>query len=431
MKVYNDTILEPEHRGGVVIIGNFDGVHRGHQSLFEAARKYASDHQCPLGVMTFTPHPTQFFQRQADSPFLLTPEPLRSELLHNFGADFIVIQNFDKDFAAIRAHHLIERILVKNMGVRAIIAGNDFGFGQNREGNVDTLKAAKDFETIVVNLSAEQENHTAYSSSLIRAKLVEGDIELANQIMGHAFTVVGSVFRNQQLGHTLGFPTANIWPMASQIVPRHGVYAARVATTDGRILDAVVNVGVRPTTEQHLLMYEAHLFDFDEAIYGQTLRIALLHFLRDEQQFPDLNDLRNQIDQDRQTAFNLLANTPKDDPVHTPIQQRVTQGQQLSARQHRTIQTGVFRRLVQHLRNHPEAQNIDMMIVAAFCRNCLANWYADEAVKLGVTLERDEAREIIYGMPYEQWKEQHQIEQKPEKLALLKELEQKRTRDNH
>ena len=418
MKLYRTSTIDTTHRGAVIVIGNFDGVHRGHHALIEAARDYAVQHQCPLGVLTFAPHPRQFFAQKSE-PFLLTPDQLRIDLLHRWGFDFVVMQTFDADFTEVKALHFIERILLADMGVAAVVVGEDFGFGQHREGNVTVLQHRTEFETIAVHEVQDHDLGVAYSSTKIRALLGEGKIRLANEMMGHAFTVMGTVFRNEQVGRELGFPTANVRPMPHQIPPKLGVYAGRVLLNDGRVFDAAINWGLRPSVADRGLMYEAYLFDFDEDLYSQTIRIALLEYIRPEVAFQGIEALQKQIAEDCRQVARVLADIPSDSPVGSPITPNLPRLSFLSQSQRTAVEAATFRRLVQHLQQNPQVQNIDLMLLADFCRNCLSKWYETAAAEQGVVLDKAEARRRIYGESYADWKAKHQTEATPEQLAAL------------
>ncbi len=418
MRLYRTTKLHPEHRGAVIMIGNFDGVHLGHHALIEAVRAYATEHECPLGVLTFEPHPRLFFAQKPE-PFLLTPKQQRSDLFQGLGFDFVVMQPFDADFTELKALHFIERILLADMGVSAVVVGEDFGFGQHREGNVDALQHRSEFDTIVVHEVFDNDLGVAYSSTKIRALLGTGETRLANTMMGHAFTVTGTVFRNEQTGRELGFPTANVRPMLNQIRPKLGVYAGRVRLNDGRVFDAAINWGLRPSVADRGLMYEAYLFDFDEDLYSQTIRIALLDYIRPEVTFAGIDALKEQIAQDCRQVAHILAEIPADSSVGCPITPEIRKLPLMSASQRTAIEAATFRRLVQHFQQHTEVQNIDLMLLADFCRNCLSKWYEAAAAEQDVTLDKATARAIIYGEPYADWKAKYQTEATAEKIAAL------------
>lgn len=418
MKLYQTSQLDAEHRGAVVMIGNFDGIHAGHRALIEAARNYAEEHQCPLGVLTFEPHPRQFFAPKSE-PFLLTPGLLRGELFQAQRLDFAVMQPFNADFTEMRALHFIERILLNNMAVKAIVVGSDFGFGQNRKGGISDLQHRQEFETLVVSEVADQKTGVVFSSTQIRTLLSNGKTHLANTMMGNAFTVIGTVFRNEQTGRELGYPTANIRPMSHQIRPKLGVYAGRVQLEDGRVFDAAVNWGLRPSVADRGLMYEAYLFDFDEDLYDQTIRIALLDYIRPEMKFQGTEALKEQIALDCLEVRRILADIAAETPLGRPINRDDSETSILTQAQRTAIEAATFRKLVQHFQAHPEVQNIDLMLLADFCRNCLSKWYQAAAEERGITLETAVARESIYGMPYEDWKAKHQTEATAEQQEAL------------
>ena len=427
MRHYASTQVGQDHRGSVVVMGNFDGVHRGHRVLIDRAKVYASEHHCPLGVVTFSPHPRLFFNRDKNKPpMMITPDSLKEDIFAAQGFDFYVALPFDRTLANISAHAFMERILVHGLGVKAVVIGQDFGFGHHREGGVLDLQQQKSFETMVVQEVLQDDQAMPFSSSVIRLQLQEGNIRLANNLLGHPFTVHETVFRHKRTGREIGFPTANLRPMSDQVWPKFGTYAGRVKLADGRLFDAAINWGVRPTMGQQDPMYEAHLFDFEGNLYDQPLRLALLEFVRPEKKFAGLNALKAQISEDIKVVKQKLLAYPPESVHAQPISREMPSEKYLGVRDLQAIEAAAFRRMVQHFRDHPEVQNIDLMILADFCRNCLSNWYLEAAQDLGLKMSKDDARERIYGMPYATWKQQHQIKQSPKKLALLEQVTKQR-----
>lgn len=450
MKLYNSTKIDHAHHGSVLVIGKFDGIHLGHRILIEHARALSRTHNLPLGVLTFSPHPSKFFRRDLKN-YLITPDRLRRDIFQSLGFDFMVEQPFDKSLASLRAHQFIERILNQDLEASHIVVGEDFGFANNREGGIVDLRACKKFSTHPVPIQSDDVHKDYISTTKIRSLLEEGKISLANEQLGRAFTIVGEVLPRHRLGHELGFPTANILAMPDQVLPKFGVYAGRAQLADGRIFDAALNWGVRPTTKKttamfkalladgrvydttpdwgtpsaiknNPAMYEAHLFNFNEDIYGQEIRLALIDYLRPEQKFSTLGALKAQIAKDCEAAKKSLANLPLEHPSAIPVTTDVP-ASLIPQYELTQIEAATFRRVVQHFRDHPEVQNIDLMLLADFCRNCLSNWYQEEAATRGYQLSKAHARERVYGQPYEEWKARHQSEADPE---LLRKLEERR-----
>lgn len=302
--------LPQEARGGVVAIGNFDGVHLGHQALLAEARKKAAALGAPSLVLTFEPHPREVFQ--PDQPaFRLTPFRIKARVLEALGIDHMVAVHFDRAFSERSAESFVEEILVRGMGVRHVVVGWDFCFGHKRRGDAALLGEMG--ERLGFGLSVLQPVARAqgdvYSSSLIRERLKEGDPRGAAALLGRAFEIEGRVEKGQQLGRTLGFPTANL-ALDGYIEPAHGIYAV-LAGVDAReateYLPAVANLGRRPTVEGKETLLEVHLFDWSGDLYGKHLRVKLVGFLRPEEKFESLEAMTEQMRRDAERARALLA----------------------------------------------------------------------------------------------------------------------------
>lgn len=302
--------LPPECRGAVVAIGNFDGVHLGHRAVLAQAAAIAHDKGRPLGALVFEPHPREFFQPDAPR-FRLTPLPEKARLLGGLGIDLLYVERFDAELAARPAQDFVTRILVKGLGVTHIVVGYDFRFGQNREGDVSFLvregeKAGFGVSiTSAVNTSSSGE---PYSSSLIREHLREGRPRRAAELLGHWWRIEGPVLSGDQRGRTIGFPTANV-RLDECLEPKHGVYAVRAELLEGPgagIYDGVANIGLRPTFDKQDVMLEVNLFGFSGDLYGRTLRVTFVEFIRAERKFDGIDSLKAQIKADSITAGELL-----------------------------------------------------------------------------------------------------------------------------
>lgn len=293
-------------RNAVLVIGNFDGVHKGHQALIAAARDRAVAAELPLGVLTFDPHPRRLF-RPDDPPFQLTTPDIRAERLAACGVDFIVQLGFDWDFASLSAEDFIRRILRDGLGVSQCVVGNDFCFGQLRKGNAETL-IHHGIETIVLEKIAD-EGDGPLSSSAIRQSLRAGDMGHAESMLGAPWEIRGTVCKGDQRGRTLGYPTANV-KLGSVLHPAYGVYAARVQVmedgADSPWYASATNIGIRPMFALPEGQVEAHILDFDRDIYGKTLRVRPVARLRGEAKFETLEDLINQIGLDCMDARRIL-----------------------------------------------------------------------------------------------------------------------------
>lgn len=298
-------------RGAVLAIGNFDGVHLGHQQVIADARALAAAKNVPLGVMLFDPHPQQFFAPDAP-PFRLTRLVTRAALLADLGVDFTLALPFDATMAACEAEDFISDILLAQLGVSAVCVGYDFCFGKGRRGNFAMLQdigGEMGFETFATEAVLQPNSTSPFSSSAIRNFLRDGDPEQAAQLMGHAFAIEAEVQKGDQRGRTIGFATANM-PLHDYVLPKFGVYAVSAEMLDGafsgQTLKGVANLGMRPTVGTDKPRLESHFFDFEGDLYGANLRVSLLHFIRPEQKFDGLDALKAQISMDSDQAREML-----------------------------------------------------------------------------------------------------------------------------
>ena len=298
-------------RGAVLAIGNFDGVHFGHQQVIADARALADAKAAPLGVMLFDPHPQQFFAPD-NPPFRLTRLVTRAALLADLGVDFTLGLPFDAAMAACEAEDFIADILVERLGVAAVCVGYDFCFGKGRKGNFTMLQdvgGEMGFETLATEAVMQPDSTNPYSSSAIRNFLRDGEPEKAAALMGHAFAIEAAVKQGDQRGRTIGFATANM-PLDDYVLPKFGVYAVRAEILDGgfagAVLNGVANLGMRPTVGTDKPRLESHFFDFEGDLYGANLRVSLLHFIRAEQKFDGLDALQAQIAKDSDQAREML-----------------------------------------------------------------------------------------------------------------------------
>jgi riboflavin kinase/FMN adenylyltransferase len=299
----------PDLRGAVVAIGNFDGVHRGHQEIIAKAARLAQELGCPHAVLTFEPHPRSVFN-PASEPFRLTPFRLKVRLIEALGVDALFAIPFDLDFAKQSAEDFVTSVLVEGLGVRYIVVGDNFRFGRKRLGDIDLLiemgRGGGFGVTSVELLTAE--NEEAYSSSLIRDYLKTGNPTRAALLLGRYWEIEGRVQSGDRRGRTIGFPTANL-PLGETLHPAYGVYAVRAGVEGSREVtwhSGVANLGLRPTVEGDTPQLEVHLFDFDEDIYGRHMRVALVDFLRPERKFDGLDALKSQIAEDSARARTIL-----------------------------------------------------------------------------------------------------------------------------
>ncbi|MBB6254678.1 bifunctional riboflavin kinase/FAD synthetase [Nitrospirillum iridis] len=300
-------------RGAVVALGNFDGVHLGHQAVIGQARALAADLGRPSAVLTFEPHPRSVF-RPDDPPFRLTPLRIKTHLVEALGVDLLVVLHFDAALSHMTAEEFVDKVLVRGLGAHHVVAGYDFLFGHNRGGDMALLRALgvrHGFGVTEARPVADSAGEP-YSSTAVRRHLQEGRPLAAARILGHPFEIEGRVEHGDKRGRTIGFPTANI-EVHDYLRPRFGVYAMRAGVDEGAHTvwhDGVANLGRRPTVGGLVERLEAHLFDFDEDLYGRHVRVQLLDFIRPEMKFESFQALKDQIIQDSAEARRRLALLP-------------------------------------------------------------------------------------------------------------------------
>lgn len=294
-------------RGGVVAIGNFDGVHRGHQAVLRRALERAEALGLPAMVLTFEPHPRTVFN--PDKPvFRLTPPSLRARLLEAMGFQSVIEYPFDREFSQRSAEDFVQSILVDWLGACEVVTGFDFHFGKGRQGGPAFLMEAGGRHGFGVTLvdAFRDEGGDVISSSRIRGLLADGDVAQAAGLLGYRFTVEAEVMKGQQLGRTLGFPTANMH-LQPEATLRPGIYAVRFRRPDGIIRDGVASFGYRPTvTENGDPWLETFVFDFAGDLYGEICSVSFFGHLRDEWKFDGLDPLVAQIRKDEEEARALL-----------------------------------------------------------------------------------------------------------------------------
>jgi riboflavin kinase / FMN adenylyltransferase len=301
---HRDTV--PENlRGAVIALGNFDGFHRGHQAVVGRAVQHAHDDNRPIIVATFDPHPVRHFQPDAP-PFRLTTLDQREELFKEAGADAMMVFAFDEELAGTSAEDFVEEILLRRFGVAGVVTGNDFVFGKGRRGDVVVLAEYAKSHGFFTEIAAPvTEDEDIISSSRIREALKAGDCETAARLLTRPFTIEGVVEHGAKQGRELGYPTANI-RLGSYVRPKYGIYAVRARLPDGRTLDGAANLGIRPSFNPPIELLEPHFFDFEGDLYGQTIGIELVSFIREEAKFDDLDALKVQMTEDCEEAKRRL-----------------------------------------------------------------------------------------------------------------------------
>jgi len=299
----------PEAKGAVVALGNFDGVHRGHQALIAEAARVARETERPLAAMVFEPYPREFF-RPGDEPFRLTPFRAKARLLSECGVEFLIVLGFDAEMAGRLAQDFVIDVLARELEVSHVVVGQDFRFGKGRGGDVTVLGYMGEMEGFGVTMfGAVSESGEKISSSKVRAALKAGRPEEAARLLGHWWSIEAHVASGDRRGRGLGFPTANL-KLEHTLQPAFGIYAVRARTHDGKTHHGVASFGMRPMFQLPAPLMEVHLFDFSGDIYGEVLAVELIAYLRGEQIFADVEALKVGIAADCEAARRILAVTP-------------------------------------------------------------------------------------------------------------------------
>jgi riboflavin kinase / FMN adenylyltransferase len=291
-----DKILTPT----AIALGNFDGIHRGHLEVIKPVLD-TDDAGVYKTVVTFDPHPQQYFTGQQRQ--LLTPHPERVIILERLGVQQLVLLSFDRELVKLSPQEFVQQILNDRLQAKFVSVGEDFRFGNQRAGAAtDLVKLTADIGICTRIAPLEKDGDSRISSSRIRAALLAADLQLTQQLLGRYYSIVGTVINGQEIGRSIGFPTANLKYPPEKFLPRQGVYCVRVDTAMATQLPGVMNIGKRPTVNGVNTTVEVHLLDWDGNLYGQQLTVYLHHFLRSEQKFPDLAALTNQIQADCDAA---------------------------------------------------------------------------------------------------------------------------------
>ena len=297
--------LAPRHCGCVATIGNYDGVHRGHQHIIAALRERASQLAVPAVVVTFEPTPREHFEG-SEAPSRLTRLREKLEALDSFGVDRVVVLRFDDRMRGMAAAEFVDRLLVTGLGVKHVVVGHDFHFARRREGTVETLRAAGQAHGFTVEEVGQfLVDGERVSSSLVREALNRGDLDRATRLLGRPYRMAGRVRLGRKLGRQLGFPTANL-ALHRKVVPLWGIFAVRASGAGLVDYPAVASLGTRPTVDGTDPLLEVHLFDWEGDLYGRYLDVDFVARLRDEQKFESLDALVAQMHRDAAAARTLL-----------------------------------------------------------------------------------------------------------------------------
>lgn len=287
----------------VLTLGMFDGIHIGHQAIIRQLNEIAKKENGESVLLTFDPHPRVVLGKGADDLQLLTTLDEKKELLEKSGLNNLILHPFTKEFAALSAEDFVKELLVNQIGIHTIIIGYDHHFGKNRQGNFEQLNELSKkigFNCIKIEEVKSEGNHI--SSTQIRNALIQGNVEFANEGLGRNYSLIGKVIHGDKLGRRLGFPTANLETERFKLIPGNGVYIVKAFLKD-EVFKGLLSIGTRPTvTNSNEKRVEVYLMDFDREIYGETLKIEVLHKIRDDMKFQSVEDLVQQMNLDKNFA---------------------------------------------------------------------------------------------------------------------------------
>lgn len=308
MKIYHSFNEFVTSKKTVVTLGTFDGVHIGHNAILDKICKAAQQENLESVILTFFPHPRLIVSNNYDIKLLNTIDE-KSILLEKIGIQNFIIHPFDKTFSELSPREFVTQVLVEKLNIQKIIIGHDHKFGKDRAADFnDLINFGKEFGFEVEEISAQQINEVSVSSTKIRNSLLEGNISLANDYLGYPYVLTGNVIKGNQLGRTIGFPTANIEiPEDYKLIPKNGVYIV-TANVNKQTVFGMMNIGVKPTLGENKLSIEVHLLNFNNDIYNQKIQVNILERVRDEQKFDSFEALKLQLETDKQNAINYFDN---------------------------------------------------------------------------------------------------------------------------
>jgi len=291
----------------IVTIGTFDGVHLGHQKIIRRLVEIKHKQGGEIVLFTFDPHPRKvLFPDQKDLKLITTTRE-KCDLFKKLGVDHVLVYPFNKEFAQMQASNYISDVIVAGLKTKHLVIGYDHRFGANREGSIHTLKQfAQIYQYELEEIPAEEINQLNISSTRIRKAVDEGDVQIANEFLGYRFFITGKVVKGKQLGRTIGYPTANLWIEDSdKLLPKLGVYAVNV-TVGNQTHRGMLNIGMNPTTDvEKSIKVEVHIFEFNQDIYGEQLKVEFVKRIRSEQKFSNLDELKRALANDQIACKNL------------------------------------------------------------------------------------------------------------------------------
>ncbi len=305
LKLYKNFSISKNHKNSILLIGNFDGLHIGHQKLFNFAKKYKKKYKIKIGVLTFDPMPKMFFNKKLKN-FKISNLNQKINSFEKFKIDFVVIKKFDKKFSKINYIKFIDNILSKKLRPKYIFVSNNFRFGNKREGNVNKLKFfEKKYNFKIINPKPLKKKTKIISSTLIRKLISNGKINIVNRYLNRNWSINGKVIVGRKMGRKIGFPTCNI-KLNDYVIAKPGVYAVNILINKNKkLLKGIANLGYRPTFNQKEILLEVHIFNFSRNLYNKHLTIEFIDFIRKEKKFKNINQLKKQINLDIRKAKNL------------------------------------------------------------------------------------------------------------------------------
>ena len=300
MKIYNNTNLNHKHHNGVIAIGNFDGLHIGHQKVINEARQKAKKFKLPLGVITFEPMPVMFFSKKTKDHRINSIKQKKIQL-KKLKLDFLVIIKFNKKFSSLKAEQFIKKIIYKKMKCRYLYVSRNFKFGFKRQGNLKTLKKfEKEFNYKNIITNPYKKNKKIISSTFIRNKIRSGKINEINKLLNRNWCIEGKVIKGKKRGRKIGFPTCNM-TLGNYVIPKLGVYAVKV-NFDNQYKDGIANVGYRPTFKGQSILLETNIFGINKNLYNKVINVSFKKFIRQEKKFKNFEYLKKQIKLDIKQA---------------------------------------------------------------------------------------------------------------------------------
>ena len=302
MKLYKNFNILKKHKGSIILIGNFDGVHLGHQKLLRQANIYKKKYKLKIGVVTFDPMPKMYFNKNIKN-FKISNVHQKNEILESHGVDFIVTKEFNKKFSKIKSNFFIKEFLFKKLKAKYLFVSNNFKFGNNREGDVkELIKNEANYNYKIIKPNPHVSKNKIVSSTFIRALLERGNLKLVNKLLNRNWTIDGVVQKGRQQGKKIGFPTCNI-DIKDYVIMMPGVYAVTVRKQkSNKYKKAIANLGYRPTFNQKKILLEVHIFNFSGNLYNKYLSVEFTSFIRKEKKFKNVNQLKIQIQNDLKIA---------------------------------------------------------------------------------------------------------------------------------